>query len=1435
MNLLQRVGFILVLAACLGLALSLQPAHERPSGCPTSCNCTKVKNGSFLKVRCSDKLDVLSKLDLSALAPQIAHLDLSRSTIVDVGSGYFLNFTNLKRLDLSFNKIEVLQDHAFDGLSNLEVLKLSNNNLARINRAILENLMHLQKFDIGNNFLDCDCAQSWLFEWARNFSGKKLTLTCASPVQARGLPLLQWYNGSISMCTSNVLSLDILKIQPQQDQVVFEGDRLRLQCQASLVGLDSPSISWFWGKQDPAVAFKDVHLGSVNVSDNGTLVSALIIDQLSTNHSGQWNCLLVSGQANHSRTVSVIVISAKTKYCPQIVTRNNKGVYVWPQTVVGFSAELPCEATDFDNIQEQHAYHACDSEGKWHSLNTSLCPYSSRTTRLLQDFLRMNLSEDHGPAIVESAQQLLNLSCGTPHLSDKMDAIFLSKAISNYVKFLPKYKEMGSLLVDMVSCITQMPRSLLRAAQLEERASSKLVHAVETVTQYSSPLQSQRGTLAVEEFHVSRESFLGLTCVWYSVSDESGSIGPAGARPSQISHCSEGNNTSFMSSRAKASVQIPPTLFFQLERQGEQVQRSHQLLISMYENSHLFPQVNFNESHDRWDVVSSVIGAKLVGLDVRNLAEPLYIAVRAPAVHEAGGWARPVWWDEDLNAGAGGWSKQGCALSHLMHGKLVFNCDRFGYFGLLQEMPYEFEQRVPRSILQLAHPAIYIGSLILILSLIIAIVTYVVAGPHIQMPKRTKHALINTWIAIALLSFMFSIGVHQTDDVELCQSVGMILHYLTLCALLWMAVTVSNMRSSLNKKHPLEMGSEDDLPSSSTPPPKPLLGLYLVGWGIGLMVVGVSGAVNLKQYRYLVRDEYCFLVPNSALGAVLVPCAAVVVYLLVCVLLVRCDLSQRQADTNAQLSDGTQGTENVDLDLLDCTGPARPGIGAYSVASTVSSEVEDAEHTPATQLRATLIVLLLFVLLWTAGALATANQLHTLLPQAELVFSVLYAVTASLMAVFILFFHCFARSDVRPCWLIRCRGRHVSDTRTSEPPPPAPAATDKPVAEIPATDKISNADRSIISQANGHGPLSNRVSSTNSINSNKSRNQRAAVELNKASAKPTPGSPQGSQKDSNLHLMPVYRSYPNVVDAEMFYNPRQSDMARKFFRKQKRQAMCSQNQDFRRRGDGQGNQSDMESTLRDSLKGSGSKVSNTNIHVEQRANDTSPSHAHSFNILISEGPNTSNQERWVIGADSPPPVNNDGTVRSAISSDGTHTPGKLFDRNSRRRRSRGVRDVSGSHDMAREKYQSFTQNGTMSSLSSIQSRDVEMDGDFMRVSVLEEAPTSVALQKTPVYPWDNSSVISGASFSLDRVSEIENDVCSMSRSSRRSSRSPSSRKRYRRPDPSSLRSHPTSLASSIVSLQNKDAHVASYPAVSEVSSTNGVEDTTALSKKETCV
>lgn len=536
-----------------------------------------------------------------------------------------------------------------------------------------------------------------------------------------------------------------------------------------------------------------------------------------------------------------------------------------------------------------------------------------------------------------------------------------------------------------------------------------------------------------------------------------------------------------------------------------------------------------------------------------------------------------------------------------------------------------------------------------------------------------------------------------------------------------------------------------------------------------------------------------------------------------------------------------QGTENVDLELLDCTVPARPGVGSISAASSVSSEVEDAEHTPATQLRATLIVLLLFASLWAAGALSTASQLHAILPHAQLIFGSLYAVTAFLLGTFILFFHCFARSDVRPCWrVMKCRGRNISDTNTSDLPQPTSGTGDKVITEMPATDKISNVGRSITTHVNG--AVSNHLSSSTSINSNKSRNLRAAVELNKAVANGSPDTHQGPPKASNMHLMPMHPSAPSVTDAEIFYNPRQSDMARKFFKKQKRKESTlrpKNHLDLSRRADGEVNQSDMESTLRDSLrdslKGSSSKVSNTNIHVEQRPVECPPNYTHNCNILINQDIARTNQERWVIGADSPPTVNNDGTERGKILTS-TIIPGRSVERSSsRRRRSRGLRESNGSYNRAREKYHNNVQNGTMSSVSSVRSRDVEMEGDMMRVSVVNDPPHIPSAQRTPSYPWDNSSVISGASCSLDRVSEAENDIRSISRSSRRSSRSLSSRKRYRRNEPAPLRSHPTSLASSVVSLQNRDAYVDSSALASEVTSYNDGEDAAIASKKETCV
>lgn len=46
----------------------------------------------------------------------------------------------------------------------------------------------------------------------------------------------------------------------------------------------------------------------------------------------------------------------------------------------------------------------------------------------------------------------------------------------------------------------------------------------------------------------------------------------------------------------------------------------------MYENSHLFPRLSYNDTTDRWDVASSVIGAKL-GIQENNSTVQIFFSL----------------------------------------------------------------------------------------------------------------------------------------------------------------------------------------------------------------------------------------------------------------------------------------------------------------------------------------------------------------------------------------------------------------------------------------------------------------------------------------------------------------------------------------------------------------------------------------------------------------------------------------------------------------------------------------------------------------------------------------------------------------------------------------------------------------------------------------
>lgn len=563
-----------------------------------------------------------------------------------------------------------------------------------------------------------------------------------------------------------------------------------------------------------------------------------------------------------------------------------------------------------------------------------------------------------------------------------------------------------------------------------------------------------------------------------------------------------------------------------------------------------------------------------------------------------------------------------CKISHVVSEMVIISCTRLAYVGLLQNVETGiYGARTDGARFKVSHPAVYVGSLILIGCVSCATLTYIMCYPAIQMAKKTKHALINTWIAIGLLCFMYTLGIYQTEDVKLCQILGLLIHYLSLSCLLWMCVSASNMYKWVTKTNNPVRTPEDDIPPD-VPVQKPILGLYLVGWGIALIVCGISGAVNLKDYA---GYSQCFLSTAPALTALFVPGGILLMFLLVLFLLIRCTIR----NMNVQLSEGTQATENVDLEMWE-PNQSNENAERRSIKSALDSEVEDIEHMPIIQLRAQVIVLCLYMSVWTCGAIAVYRPLPAYLPYQEDICSIIYAVCATVLGTFILFFYGIARSDVRAQWAMMhcylqkskqcCRNRSVFDTNQQNLPTNQTAA--------PLSHPIPNDNRS-----RSGSRSSNRTNSKTNNSGTYKGGELNGQTLQKDLLKNTNG------KTPNINLVVLHRqqyrsnnsmmTYPDSANMgpEVFYNPNQMNVAKKFFKKQRQNMKRNCLELPTRRDFDNDSHISLPLPTKEAYNGvaniinSGSKVNNTNLHVERSNNGIKETrHVLNPNLLEDEVP-----------------------------------------------------------------------------------------------------------------------------------------------------------------------------------------------------------------------
>ncbi|XP_055683344.1 adhesion G protein-coupled receptor A3 [Lutzomyia longipalpis] len=1165
----------------------------------------------------------------------------------------FVNLTQLRRLDLTHNSMRLIDETVFGEMPKLEDLKLAQNLIAHIYQGSFDRMPSLRLLDISMNPLVCDCNLLWLNPWSANNSVKlQKQPKCESTGTFKGTPIKKLKIGQDLHCESQLQTH--LELLPDHDQILFEGDALSIRCRAPRVAvgakMDSedlpPGAHVFWGWSNVILAPNStenitfvepiqqfaatIQITENQIADRGLLNSILRIPSVGRNHTGMWNCRLRSEQANFSRSIAVWVIHNETSYCPSQEMADNKGHYSWPRTIRGTLVSVPCAG---DGPPHVHAVGRCNETGQWENLDTSACPFIRETTRILDQFAKVNLTIVR---VLESAERLRNYTAlpgnATVQLKfrDPIDVSFIAKTVDNYIDFLTVEADLGPMVLDIVSQCMQIPAVLLQMGQQRDGACNKLVRAAEAAAENTPSVLAKKDNLAMEEFKIRPQSFSGKTCVWFKAATE--------RRTLQCNIGNQAQSIGFYDKHIDASIQFPASLFAHLSAASST--STQKLLVSVFQNSNLFPQ---NRSHGTYRITSCVIGAKVTSSSNRmreNLTEPIFIILRAQPFHHELSAPKPVWWDPELNGGLGDWSSQGCLFSHMLQGMLVFACTKLGYYGLIQHTKYLNDSPDENSGARFRYcpVAVYVGSLVLFICLWVNISTYTVFGKTIQMARKAKHALVNTWLTLSLLLLVFNVGIYQTDNSRICQTFGMLTQYLSLAVLFWMCVSVSNFLKRMKRleKRPNVLQA-DDLPKEDIGGRKPILGIYLVGYGIAVIICGIGGAVNIREYA---SYSYCFMKSSPALSAVFVPAAIVISFLCLLFVCIKCNLRDR--DINGHMSEGTQGTENVDLDLLEPNTVTGNHYQSISISTPTTSTQDDQEHSHSTQLNAFVITLILYLITWLFAGLTVSTPFAERIQYEEEAFSVIYAIMATVLGCFTVFFYGIARSDIRKQWnVMRCsrvRNRFTQNFSGEPKELNGGVVTFRQVAATAAAHSVSRSN----SQSSKSRPNSTMLKA-------------AAADLNSHTLTRRNGSPSGA-KVANMNLVLLHRQQfvhnPVIINeevhaADVFYNPNQSNVARKFFRKQKRLAKQNNIEIQRRDFSGDGGNSEVGTSMitfpkppttrpptEMSMFSSGSKVNNINIHVDRRVECGKEQRHNNPNILSDSCNEESDADRLVVGAES---------------------------------------------------------------------------------------------------------------------------------------------------------------------------------------------------------
>uniref|UniRef100_A0A674DBM8 Adhesion G protein-coupled receptor A3 n=1 Tax=Salmo trutta TaxID=8032 RepID=A0A674DBM8_SALTR len=911
---------------------------------------------------------------------------------------------------------------------------LSNNRIGCLNMDIFKGLTIMLLFELclsprylrefQTSYLLCDCNLLWLLHWIKDNNVGVKDTSCSYPRSLQG-QLITSTKPELFTCDAP-LELPSFQLTPSQHQIVFQGDSLPFQCQASFVAEDMQVLWYQDGRMVEPDAAQGIFIEKSMVQNCSLIASALTISNIQPASTGDWECRVRTSRGNTTRTVHIVVLESSAKYCPPDRVSNNKGDFRWPRTLAGITAYLPCnKLASGTGIysgsvgEERRAWRRCDRGGLWAEDDYFRCQYQKDVTRFLYIINQMPLNMTNA---VITARQLLVYTFEAANFSDKMDVIFVAEMIEKFGKFAEKYKELGDVMVDISSNLMHADERVLRLAQREARACSRIVECLQRISvhQLASGTQAystNSHNIALEAHAIKASSFNGMTCTLFqklmperiALRDLGPRIDLDGNPDRQLSF--KCNVTSTLSSLSlkntivEASLQLPPSLFSQYLGQADD--NVYKLHLLAFRNGKLFPSTGNStllaDGGKRRNVATPVLLAKIEGFQLRGLRVPVNATLRRFA---RGSDAVPACWNFSLLGGQGGWQSEGCRVLRHHDNFTTLSCDSLSNYAVLMDLT-GVEYFSPS--IEPLHPVLYATAIVLLLCLLAIIISYVYHHRSVRISRKFWHMLVNLCFHIFLTCGVFVGGINQTRYASVCQAVGIVLHYSTLATALWVGVTARNIYKQVTRK--AKHYEELDEPP---PPPRPMLRFYLIGGGIPIIVCGITAAANIKNYVPI----YCHI---PSLGAFYGPVGFIVfvdcMYFLSILLQLRRHPERRYelkepAEEQQRLAVAGSDAGDIPATLLQ---PHDASSSTVSAPHAVSLSALENEHTFALQLLGAAVSLGLYASLWVFGAMAVSQE-----RPADLVFSCLFGVAALALGGFLMAHHCVNRQDMRRHWAQAC-------------------------------------------------------------------------------------------------------------------------------------------------------------------------------------------------------------------------------------------------------------------------------------------------------------------------------------------------------------------------------------------------------------------------------